>query len=67
MTNDPQSELSAPVEITGFNFVLNPESRHHAILEFRTASNPIRVLLSQSEILELASKAGIAASKVAAI
>ena len=67
MTNDPQSELPSPVEISGFDFLLSPVSRHHAVLEFRTASRPIRVLLTKSEILELVSKAGIAASKVTPI
>ena len=67
MTNDPQSERPLPAEVSGFDFLLSPASRHHAVLEFRTASNPIRVLLTQSEILELASKAGIAASKVTPI
>jgi hypothetical protein len=45
MTYDPQSKHPLPVEVTGFVFLTSPDAPAHAVLEFQTLTNPVRVFL----------------------
>jgi hypothetical protein len=58
------SKLPLPVEVTEFKFHSSPAAPRHAVLEFRTAENPIRVFLTHTQIRELITKAQIAATKI---
>jgi hypothetical protein len=64
MTYDPQSKLPWPVEVTDFAFLTSPAAPAHAVLEFQTAANPLRVFLTKRQIEQLAAKAKIAATKI---
>jgi hypothetical protein len=64
MTHVPQSKLPLPVEVTGFEFLSSPAAPSHAVLEFQTAENPIRVFLTHAQIRELMVKAQRASAKI---
>ncbi len=65
MTYDPQSKLPLPVEVLGIDFRKRKDIESHVVLELKTASNPLRVFLTKQQLQELASKAQIAATKLA--
>jgi hypothetical protein len=64
MTDGPRSRLPVPVEVLGLDFLSSRQAPTHVVLEFRTASNPIRVFLSKAQVEELQRKSGIAATKI---
>jgi len=64
MTEIPSSRHPLPVEVTDFDFLSSPSAPTHAVLEFRTRSNPVRLFLTKAQIELLASKAKIAALKI---
>jgi hypothetical protein len=51
-------------EATGFQFLFSSESPDRAVLEFNTATNPVRVALSQEQLDRLATEAKIASVKL---
>jgi hypothetical protein len=64
MPSDRRSKLPLPVEVSGFEFLSSPAAPTHAVLEFWTESNPLRVFLTKAQLEQLASKAAIAATKI---
>jgi hypothetical protein len=67
MPSDRRSKLPLPVEVTGFEFLSSPAAPTHAVLEFWTEGNPLRVFLTKAQLQELASKAAIAAIKIQSV
>jgi hypothetical protein len=51
-------------EISSFRFSFSSEARGRAVLEFETATNPVRVSLSQEQLDRLATEAKIASVKL---
>jgi hypothetical protein len=64
MNRDLQAKMPLPVEVIEFDFLRNQQIASHVVLELRTATNPIRLFLTKSQLQELSSKAQIAASKL---
>jgi hypothetical protein len=64
MTHNPRAKLPLPVEVTGLEFLSSPAAPRHAVLEFQTTENPVRLFLTLAQILELMTKAHRAAAKI---
>ena len=64
MTTHPQSKLPVPVEVTDFVFLVGPSAPTHAVLEFHTTENPVRVFLTKYQLQRIATDAIAAANKV---
>ncbi len=62
MPNDPSSKLPLPVEVIDFAFLSSPAAPAHAVLEFQTASNPVRLFLTKVQLELLGLKANKAAA-----
>ncbi len=54
MTNHPPSKLPLPIEAKAVRFRRDPSQPKFAVLEVDTATNPIRIALSKSQIEQLA-------------
>lgn len=64
MTQAPESKLPLPVEVRDFVFLSSPAAPTHAVLEFQTFANPIRVFLTKTQLTQLAQKAKTAADTI---
>jgi hypothetical protein len=64
MTKSPQPKFPVPVEATNFVFLSSPAAPMHAVLEFHTATNPVRIFLTKPQLVLLAAKAAVAANKI---
>jgi hypothetical protein len=64
MSSDPESKLPLPVEATDLAIRMNPSIATHAVLEFETATNPIRIFLTRRQLQKLARDAELAAAKL---
>ena len=53
-----------PSEATDFRFLTSDEAPGHAVLEFDTPSNPVRVFISKELLKRLVTEAGIAVAKM---
>ena len=59
MNRDQKSKLPLPVEASDFRFLVSASAPGHAVLEFDTPTNPIRVFLSKEQIERLETQARI--------
>jgi hypothetical protein len=64
MSSDPESKLPLPVEVTDLAIRKNPSIATHAVVEFVTAANPIRVFLTKQQLQKLSKDARVAAAKL---
>lgn len=64
MFQNDSSKLPLPVEVQGFQFLNSPAAPSHAVLEFRTSGNPVRLFLTKAQTELLASLAKTAATKI---
>ena len=53
-----------PSEAIDFRFLTSGDAPGHAVLEFDTSSNPVRVFLSKEQLERLVSEAGITVAKL---
>lgn len=64
MNSIAESKLPLPSEVSDFRFLIGDSTPGHAVLEFDTPTNPIRVFLSQAQLDRLASNAKITSVKL---
>lgn len=58
------SSYPLPIEVRDFRFMIAKTTPGHAVLEFDTPTNLLRVFLSQELIKRLATEAGITNAKL---
>jgi len=61
---ESSSKFPIPVEVNNLKFLSSQAAPGHAVLELQTRGNPIRAFLTRAQIIELATKAKIAAPKI---
>ena len=59
-----QSFRLPPSQAMSFQFLSNPVAPAHAVLEFETETNPVRVFLDRDQLQDLAKKAATYATKI---
>lgn len=59
-----QSFRLLPSHATSFQFLSSPVAPAHAVLEFKTETNPVRVFLDKHQLQDLAKKAAIYATTI---
>jgi hypothetical protein len=57
------SKFPLPSEVSDFRFLRGANLPGYVVLEFDTATNPIRVFLSRDQLEQLVRQAGIALAK----
>ena len=60
----PSSKLPLPIKATGLRLLTGPSLPTHAVLEFDTEANLVRIGLDKSQLKKIERLAGIAASKI---
>jgi len=64
MGGEKVSKYPLPSEASDFRFLISDSAPGHAVLEFDTPSNPVRVFLSKEQLKRLVREAGITAAKM---
>jgi hypothetical protein len=64
MNSDDSAKLPVPVEVSDFRFLVAPSVPGYAVLEFDTATNPVRVFLSLGQLEQLITRANVVARKL---
>jgi hypothetical protein len=58
------SKLPIPVEVLNFRFLIKDSVRSHAVLELDTSTNPVRLVLTQGQLNQLATDAKITSDRL---
>jgi hypothetical protein len=64
MNSDQTPKLPLPSEASDFRFLVSASAPGHAVLEFDTPTNPVRVFLSAGQIERLAVDARLTVAKL---